>query len=274
MNTNKYFFTFFLILFSIVNNYSQDFIATMENESIVMDQMLREKLMPYSLKTVKERGISKEFHISNNDTIRTFSYNSEGLLIQYEYLKTVYNSGETIKNPYHQNLIYDLNKNLVAVLMNEMKIVTIKRDKASKIIQIGGYRVYGTSDLHEYPKVTYKYNGNKLISVGELRRNGNKLMIKKKTGPGLRYPHNVEMDLYGRNLNSYVGEGGQIDSYDKLGRWTGYVNLGIAGEFTREIIYKDDLMYQITDGGWGTGGESTTVTIEYIYGYQEDRTKK
>ncbi|MBK7868825.1 MAG: hypothetical protein IPJ75_18525 [Ignavibacteriales bacterium] len=79
------FLSVFFCLFTI-SSYAQEFIPSLGlttgdwgyNE---IGNMNREKLMPYHTSAIKKNGISKEFHVIDQDTVAIFTYSSKGLLI-------------------------------------------------------------------------------------------------------------------------------------------------------------------------------------------------
>lgn len=271
---------FFLMLF--IDAYPQDFIPTISvpvtnkysSQSVdwspFMDPMFREKLMPYSIKAIKEKGISKEIHIIGTDTVSIFLYNATGFLIRVE---TKFRDRYREQSWNYWELDYDKNNNLTNILnpgISELKILRNTKGRITKIIQ---YHFYGTRSSFV---MDYKYKSGKLIKVGELRRKGNDFVYKRDFNKYNLYSCDVRLDSYGRGIDGGYWDYQRTYLFDNYGRLTGHTGGGEGIDDSFNISYEDGLMIQLEDKNWPAGldeHEAEIITTKIVYEYAHKRDK-
>lgn len=150
--------------------------------------------------------------------------------------------------------------------------VELIRNSPGKITQMK----YTGSDTR-IMSIDYKFQNDRLIWVRELTREGNTFVLSKKIQNF--YPFEIRTDVYGRDIEIYIYEGGTNFYYDDYGRFTRYENGGLGYRQSFQIKFEDGLMTQTVRKSWSEINQDpnlqTEITkIEYKYRNKTHRLAK
>ncbi|GAB1349682.1 hypothetical protein MASR1M107_18960 [Ignavibacteriales bacterium] len=219
------------VCFLTINSFAQEFIPVQGLNSddwgyYEMGSMNREKMMPYHIAAIKKNGISKEYHLIDQDTVAIFIYSSKGLLT-----KSVINAADIFAK---QSFEFSFNEDdkLVGVICKAEKATKLSgytRDSSGQINSI--WSRYPAKDSIQF---NFIYAKGKLTEAGDYKLAGDRFLHKtKKTDVVIAY------DLNGREILSNRDGGLRIEnSFDRQGRW-------IQNRYT--YIFERDQLYSITD---------------------------
>ncbi|MBK7866513.1 MAG: hypothetical protein IPJ75_05715 [Ignavibacteriales bacterium] len=268
----KLLFSAFTVFVLITTNLTaQDFILTepfpqLDFESVRtyndtkiadfrLDPIIREKLMPYYVKTIKELGIMSELHVSsmiNSDKTETLldstrcDYDKEGRLTSITVNDRVITATSKPSSLFFE---YDKKGNLVKIKGDKKTLRTFTRDKTGKITKADN--------------IAYTYKKGALQKVGKMYLEGGYMVEAKKTGETMdRFEG--KYDEYGRPWQIVWHEAGVSVAYDTRDRWT-LTDGGAEAFLTKvSIDYRDGLMNQLQKTDTNLGDEAMNVVINSI----------
>lgn len=242
--------TFFILITTSL--ISQDFILTepfpqLDFESVRtyndtkiddfrLDPIIREKLMPYYVKKIKELGIMAELHVSSiihSDKTETLldstrcDYDKEGRLTSITVNDRVKKADSKPASLFFE---YDKKGNLLKIKGDKKTLRTFTRDKDGKITKADN--------------IVYTYKKGVLQKVGKMYLEGGHLIEAKKTGE-IMDRFEGKYDEYGRPWQITWHEAGVSVAYDTKGRWTLSDGGGEAFLTKITIDYRDGLMNQL-----------------------------
>lgn len=266
--------TFFVLIATSLS--AQDFILTepfpqLDFESVRtyndtkitdfrLDPVIREKLMPYYAKAIKEFGIMAELHLSSMIQSDKTEILLDSTLCEYdkEGRLTSITVNDRVKTPNSKpaSLFFEYDKkgNLIKIKGDKKTLRTFTRDKNGKITKADN--------------ISYTYKKGVLQKVGKMYLEGGHLIEAKKTGQ-IMDRFEGKYDEYGRPWQITWHEAGVSVAYDTRNRWT-LTDGGGEGFNTKVTIeYKDGLMNQLqkTDSNYieDTLEGIITTTIQRIY---------
>ena len=261
-------FLIVLVCLLTVSSFAQEFIPAQGLNSDdwgyrEMGSMNREKMMPYHVAAVKKNGISKEFHVIDQDTVAIFTYSPKGLLTM-----SVIKPGDIFAK---QSFEFSWNDNdkLVGFTCKSgtaLKKSSYTRDTLGQINSILTQSPPEAKNLFNFV-----YDKGKLVEAGDYRKTGDRFIHKtKKVDVVIAY------DLNGREILSNRDGGLRIEnSFDKLGRWSQnrYTYIFERDQLysITDITYKNDLMQKITErypNVYSYGGSGLRNSIETVVKYE------
>jgi len=208
-----------------------------------LDPVIREKLMPYYAKAIKEFGIMAELHVSSmtqSDKTETLldstlcEYDKEGRLTSITVNDRVKRADSKPSSLFFE---YDKKGNLVKIKGDKKTLRTFTRDKNGKITKADN--------------IAYTYKKGVLQKAGKMYLEGGYMVEAKKTGE-IMNRFEGKYDEYGRPWQITWHEAGVSVAYDTRDRWTLTEGGGEGFNTKVTIEYKDGLMYllQKTDSNY------------------------
>lgn len=220
-----------------------------------LDPIIREKLMPYYVKTIKELGIMAELHVSsmiNSDKTETLldstrcDYDKEGRLTSITVNDRVITADSKPSSLFFE---YDKKGNLVKIKGDKKTLRTFTRDKTGKITKADN--------------IAYTYKKGALQKVGKMYLEGGYMVEAKKTGE-IMDRFEGKYDEFGRPWQITWHEAGVSVANDTRDRWT-YTEGGGEGFLTKiSVDYRDGLMNQLQKTDTNLGDEAMNVVINSI----------
>lgn len=201
-----------------------------------LDPIIREKLMPYYVKTIRELGVMAEIHVSSiihSDKTEklldsTFcEYDREGRLTSIIVNDRVITASSKPSSLFFE---YDKKGNLIKIKGDKKTLRTFTRDKDGKITKADN--------------IAYSYKKGALQKVGKMYLEGGYMVEAKKTGE-IMDRFEGKYDEYGRPWQITWHEAGVSVANDTRDRWS-YTEGGGEGFLTKITVdYRDGLMNQL-----------------------------